>query len=539
MAMAMMKKTIRLDKYLAEMGRGSRTQIKDAARKGRVLVNGVPEKKTERKIDPDTDQVIFDGVPVIYQAFEYYMMNKPQGVISATEDPRHRTVIDLLGDGCRKDLFPVGRLDIDTEGLLLLTNDGDLAHRLLAPKKHVDKQYYAVAAGALPEDCIEQMRSGITLEDGTQTMPAGLEILCRRAVQKDELVRIYGAEAIPDFLPERTELSETRLTIHEGKFHQVKRMFEALGCKVLYLKRLSMGSLQLDGSLKPGQFRRLTEAELLCLKEETGSEAQTPPNTGAVRRSVSAVKAPNTGAIRQAASAVKAPITGTAAPETGTVIRQLLRQKKAVIFDLDGTLVDSMWMWHQIDVEYLGRYGYECPPDLQRDIEGMSFTETAVYFKEHFRIPESLDQIKQAWIEMSIEKYRCEVPLKDGVREFLEYLKASGLRMGIATSNGSDMVSAVLESLDIASYFQVITTACEVAAGKPAPDIYRKVAEKLSVSPEECIVFEDVPAGILAGKAAGMTVCAVEDQYSAGMREEKTELADYFIENYHEILNGL
>ncbi len=143
MAVAVMAKLIRLDKYLVEMNKGSRTQIKDAAKKGRIQVNGVPEKKTERKIDPETDEVTFDSQPVSYRAMEYIMLYKPQGVISATEDKRHKTVIDLLSGENRSDLFPVGRLDIDTEGLLLLTNDGDLTHRLLAPGKHVDKVYFA------------------------------------------------------------------------------------------------------------------------------------------------------------------------------------------------------------------------------------------------------------------------------------------------------------------------------------------------------------------------------------------------------------
>lgn len=216
--------------------------------------------------------------------------------------------------------------------------------------------------------------------------------------------------------------------------------------------------------------------------------------------------------------------------------RQALLHKKAVIFDLDGTLVDSMWMWKAIDIEYLGRYGCQCPPLLQKEIEGMSFSETAMYFKETFKLPDTLEEIKQAWVEMSIEKYRSEVPLKAGVRPFLEFLKQEGIAMGIATSNGREMVNVVLESLNIASFFQVIATACEVAAGKPAPDIYLNVAERLGVSPERCMVFEDVPAGILAGKAAGMTVCAVKDEFSAGMQEEKLRLADYYIEDYFDLL---
>lgn len=212
----------------------------------------------------------------------------------------------------------------------------------------------------------------------------------------------------------------------------------------------------------------------------------------------------------------------------------ILYKKKAVIFDLDGTLVDSMWMWETIDIEYLGRYGLTCPADLQKAIEGMSFTETAVYFKERFSLKESLEEIKQAWIDMSLEKYRNEVPLKPGALEFLKELKRQGIPAGIATSNGIAMVEAVLKSLEIRSYFQVVTTACEVASGKPAPDIYLEVAGRLGVNPQDCLVFEDVPAGILAGKRAGMTVVAVEDEFSRKMRQEKMKLADYFIEDYYD-----
>ena len=240
-----MGKLIRLDKFLVEMNKGSRSQMKEAAKKGRIQVNGQVEKKTERKIDPTAERVLFDGLPVMYQEFEYYMLNKPQGVVSATQDNLHRTVIDLLPAEKRGDLFPVGRLDIDTEGLLLITNDGDLAHRLLAPKKHVDKQYYARVDGMLPADSIARMAEGLVLTDaeGTKVKPAKLEILKKE-----------------------TDNNEILLTIQEGKFHQVKRMFEALGCHVTYLKRLSMGALQLDQALAVGEFRRLTEEEVLLLK---------------------------------------------------------------------------------------------------------------------------------------------------------------------------------------------------------------------------------------------------------------------------------
>ena len=240
-----MGKPIRLDKFLVEMNKGSRSQIKEAAKKGRIQVNGQVEKKTERKVDPAAERVLFDGLPVMYQEFEYYMLNKPQGVVSATQDNLHRTVIDLLPAEKRGDLFPVGRLDIDTEGLLLITNDGDLAHRLLSPKKHVDKQYYAKVDGVLPADSIARMAEGLVLTDveGTKVKPAKLEIL-----------------------EKETDNNEILLTIQEGKFHQVKRMFEALGCHVTYLKRLSMGALQLDQALAVGEFRKLTEEEVLLLK---------------------------------------------------------------------------------------------------------------------------------------------------------------------------------------------------------------------------------------------------------------------------------
>ena len=223
--------------------------------------------------------------------------------------------------------------------------------------------------------------------------------------------------------------------------------------------------------------------------------------------------------------------------EQNRKILPLLRQKKAVIFDLYGTLVDSMWMWKAIDIEYLARYGHDCPPTLQREIEGMSFSETAVYFKQYFNLPDTIEQIKHAWVEMSIEKYRNEVPMKKGALNFLQYLKQAGIKAGIATSNGREMVDAVMEALQIAPYFHVVKTACEVPAGKPAPDIYLKVAEDLQTDPSDCMVFEDVPAGIQAGKAAGMVVCAVEDEFSIPMRKEKQELADFFIEDYDEIWN--
>lgn len=236
---------MRLDKFLGEMGVGSRSQVKEMARKGRILVNGQAEKKSERKIEPEQDEIRVDGQIVQYTAFEYWMLNKPQGVVSATEDHRYPTVVSLIKEAKRKDLFPVGRLDVDTEGLLLLTNDGDLAHRLLAPRNHVDKVYYAKIQGQLPKDAQNQVEKGLVLEDGTQTLPAKLEVLSSKSAE----------------IPGEAGFLEVQLTIQEGKFHQIKRMMEVLGCQVVYLKRLSMGPLLLDETLAPGEYRELTKEE--------------------------------------------------------------------------------------------------------------------------------------------------------------------------------------------------------------------------------------------------------------------------------------
>lgn len=233
---------IRMDKYLSEMGIGTRSEVKKYIRQGAVSVDGVTVKVPEHKIDEKRQKVCFQGKAVSYVTFEYYMLNKPSGVISATQDAKEKTVIDLISSKVRKDLFPVGRLDKDTEGLLLITNDGQLAHQLLSPKKHVDKVYYAKIQGKVTDEDREKFSQGLCIGSGETVKPSKLEIL------------VSG------------EISEIELTIQEGKFHQVKRMFEAVGKKVIYLKRLSMGSLQLDENLELGEYRPLTKEELeqLC-----------------------------------------------------------------------------------------------------------------------------------------------------------------------------------------------------------------------------------------------------------------------------------
>lgn len=213
----------------------------------------------------------------------------------------------------------------------------------------------------------------------------------------------------------------------------------------------------------------------------------------------------------------------------------MLEQIESVIFDLDGTLVDSMWLWHEIDVEFLGQRGLELPETYQKDIEGMSFTETAIYTKELFHLSESVEELKEIWNRMAMEKYANEVPFKPGAEKFLQYCKSRNIPVGIATSNSRELVEAVGKSLHFEEYIQEIVTACEVERGKPAPDVYLKAASRLGAQPFRCLVFEDVPMGILAGKNAGMQVCAVEDAFSAGQQEEKRKLADYYIADYHEI----
>lgn len=218
----------------------------------------------------------------------------------------------------------------------------------------------------------------------------------------------------------------------------------------------------------------------------------------------------------------------------------MLENIKAVIFDLDGTLVNSMWMWKSIDVEYLEKKGIAVPADIQafqEELEGMGFTETAVFFKKKFQIEDSLEEIKKTWIAMAEEKYSNEVPLKPGVKEFLEELKNRSIRVGISSSNSRKLIETVLKAHHIEEYFDCITTCCEVLNSKPAPDVYLKTAEGLQIAPKDCLVFEDVPMGIMAGKNAGMQVCAVDDAYSKRQETEKRRLADYYIEDYYEVWN--
>ncbi|HBE9730387.1 TPA: rRNA pseudouridine synthase [Clostridioides difficile] len=239
-----MAKKQRIDKILSNLGYGSRSEIKKYCKQGSVVVNGSEVSNPGTQVDTENDEILFNGEEVIYREYIYLMMNKPNGYISATTDKYDPTVLDLIDlSYLAFEPFPVGRLDKDTEGLLVLTNDGKLSHRVLSPKKHVPKTYYAKIDGVVTEEDVEAFLEGVVLDDGYKTMPSQLNIL----KSDDE--------------------SEIELTIHEGKFHQVKRMFESVGKKVVYLKRLSMGNLKLDESLELGEYRELTDEEVKLIEE--------------------------------------------------------------------------------------------------------------------------------------------------------------------------------------------------------------------------------------------------------------------------------
>ncbi len=307
---------VRLDKYLCDAGAGTRSEVKEIIKRGQVKVNGEVCKRPEQKVEESTAVVDYCGQTVVYEEHTYVMFYKPQGIVSATEDKRDETVLDFLRKEWEKredrpfpkGLFPVGRLDKDTEGLLLLTNDGALAHELLSPRKHVVKTYEVTMEKPLHAEEVLTLECGVDIGDEKLTMPA------RVNVQKD---------------------GKIHLSITEGRYHQVKRMLTAVGNRVLHLKRLRMGTLYLDEDMGPGDYRLLSEEEVESLKDKLPS----------------------------------------------------LENVEAVIFDVDGTMADSMWMWKRIDKEYLERFGIPLPDTLQADIEGWSFYETAAKSVFISRIP--------------------------------------------------------------------------------------------------------------------------------------------------------
>jgi len=277
-----MRNTQRVDKVLSNFGFGTRSELRKVIKDGLVKVDGAIVNDGSMHVDPENSRIEVEGKLLNYRRFVYVMMNKPAGVISATYDPKLKTAVELLPQelACF-DLFPAGRLDIDTEGMLLLTNDGQLAHNLLSPVKHVDKRYYALIDGFVTQDDVESFKEGVVLDDGYKTMPAELEIIGTsgknsytgqsdsvdrqvRPVQVNVPAQI--SNTVCDGDNDAADRSEIEIVLHEGKFHQVKRMFEAVGKKVIYLKRIQMGGLRLDELLKPGECRELSPDEVELLK---------------------------------------------------------------------------------------------------------------------------------------------------------------------------------------------------------------------------------------------------------------------------------
>lgn len=247
---------LRIDKYLADCGLGTRSEVKKYIKNKQITVNGEIISKPEIKIDEVNDTICYKGQKVIYEKYVYYLFHKPSGCVTAKQDNVHKTVMDYFPEDIKaKDISPVGRLDLDTEGLLLFTNDGPLIHHLLSPIHHIPKTYYAILDKEVPETAVELFKNGVDIGDDKLTLPAELKILS-----------VYEAkENISDVIMCKDTVYSAELTIHEGRFHQVKRMFEAVGCTVTYLKRLSMGRITL-GDLEKGEFRRLTEEEVLMLQ---------------------------------------------------------------------------------------------------------------------------------------------------------------------------------------------------------------------------------------------------------------------------------
>lgn len=249
---------IRLDRYLADTGQGTRSRVKQMVRRGNVTINGTVIKQADCKVNTDCDQVAVDGRVLSFMEYQYFMLHKPAGVVSARTDGQNKTVLDLIGEEKRRDLFPVGRLDKDTEGLLLITNDGKLANNLLAPGKHVDKMYYAKVSGEVTGEIIKKFKEGLDIGDEELTAPAQLRLISFVKEKRDDL-----GDSVP--------VSSVEVVITEGRYHQIKRMFQAVGMEVLYLKRLSMGPITLDENLACGAYRSLSKQEIELLKGVHGA----------------------------------------------------------------------------------------------------------------------------------------------------------------------------------------------------------------------------------------------------------------------------
>ena len=538
-----MEKLVRLDKLLAEMSIGTRSEIRAMVKKGRVSVNGEVLKDFSKKIDPSLD-ISIDGKSVVYEELSYYLLNKPAGVLSAAMDKKAVTVVDLIDDeNKRSDLFPMGRLDKDTEGTLVITNDGELSHALLSPKKHIGKIYSVLVSGIVKDEELLKIKSGFKIDDDIVSLPANVRIL-----------KTYPY----------SDVSWCLIELFEGKFHEVKKIFAAIGHEVVHLRRYSFAGISGTG-LKTGEFRRLSDEEIGYLKslndENASSKNASSKNASSKNASIenessvktSGEKASSVKTSSENASSEKLSNEKTSAEKEKNIkigakafsdlniedlgksfsdtisYDDLLKGIKAVIFDFDGTLADSMWIWPSIDEDYLKKFGIECPETLHTELEGKSPIECAKYFQEKFNINESEEAMMDAWNEMAAYNYEHKVFLKPGIESFLKKLKENGIKIGIGSSNFKELVVSALKNNGVLEYIDSIHVSSEVAAGKPAPDIYKLTAEDLGVKPRECLVFEDIVQGLLAGKRAGMKTVAVFDECSSEKQELNKEMCDYYI----------
>ena len=528
-----MEKLVRLDKLLAEMSIGTRSEIRAMVKKGRVSVNGEVLKDFSKKIDPSLD-ISIDGKSVVYEELSYYLLNKPAGVLSAAMDKKAVTVVDLIDDeNKRSDLFPMGRLDKDTEGTLVITNDGELSHALLSPKKHIGKIYSVLVSGIVKDEELLKIKSGFKIDDDIVSLPANVRIL-----------KTYPY----------SDVSWCLIELFEGKFHEVKKIFAAIGHEVVHLRRYSFAGITGTG-LKTGEFRRLSDEEINYLKslndEKTSSENASSENASSVNASSENASSVNVSSVKTSSEKLSNE-KGGAEKENNIKIGakafsdlniedlrksfsdtisydDLLKGIKAVIFDFDGTLADSMWMWPSIDEDYLKKFGIECPETLHTELEGKSPNECAKYFQEKFNINESEEAMMDTWNDMAAYNYEHKVFLKPGIESFLKKLKENGIKIGIGSSNFKELVVLALKNNGVLEYIDSIHVSSEVHAGKPAPDIYELTAEDLGVKPRECLVFEDIVQGLLAGKRAGMKTVAVFDECSSEKQELNKEMCDYYI----------
>lgn len=500
-----MEKLVRLDKLLAEMSIGTRSEIRAIVKKGRVSVNGEVLKDFSKKIDPSLD-ISIDGKSVVYEELSYYLLNKPAGVLSAAMDKKAVTVVDLIDDeNKRSDLFPMGRLDKDTEGTLVITNDGELSHALLSPKKHIGKIYSVLVSGIVKDEELLKIKSGFKIDDDIVSLPANVRIL-----------KTYPY----------SDVSWCLIELFEGKFHEVKKIFAAIGHEVVHLRRYSFAGISGTG-LKTGEFRRLSDEEIGYLKS-LNDEKTSGEKVSAEKENIIKIGA-------KAFSDLNIEDLGKSFSDTISY-DDLLKGIKAVIFDFDGTLADSMWMWPSIDEDYLKKFGIECPETLHTELEGKSPIECAKYFQEKFNINESEEEMMDAWNDMAAYNYEHKVFLKPGIESFLKKLKENGIKIGIGSSNFKELVVSALKNNGVLEYIDSIHVSSEVAAGKPAPDIYELTAEDLGVKPGECLVFEDIVQGLLAGKRAGMKTVAVFDECSSEKQELNKEMCDYYIFDANSII---